>query len=359
MKIAFVFCHPLMYAPYISLYQKVAQEQGCETVIINEHERAGELAKNHIVYKGNYGGNIVNKLRNFLAWRRFVINTLKEQKADKIVFLTPWAPIKLVDKCMTSWKGKYVLDIRDFSSEGASWFRKAEEQVIRNSVFTTVSSKGFFRWLPKSGKYAVAHNMPANIVEDEVCRVFEQDRIRIAYVGLVGYFEQNKSIVEQTKGTRFDVVYSGTLNESCPLEAYCQEHGHGHVTFTGPFNNAQKRQLYDGVDFINAVYGNDSEVVRSALPNKLYDAMIYKIPLLASKGTYLAQIAEEWGIGIGVDTQANDLVEQLERYMANFDREKFVSQCKKLLKVCIEEQAVTHAKIKEFFLNESNTSKIS
>ena len=143
MKIAFVFCHPLTYAPYISLYQKVAAEEGFETVIVNEHEIAEKIGDNHFVYKGNYGGNVFNKIKNYIAWRKFVIKTINEQKADKIVFLTAWAPIKLLDKCMTSWKGKYLLDVRDYSHENTAWFRKSEDKVIRNSYFTTISSKGF------------------------------------------------------------------------------------------------------------------------------------------------------------------------------------------------------------------------
>jgi glycosyltransferase involved in cell wall biosynthesis len=34
-----------------------------------------------------------------------------------------------------------------------------------------------------------------------------------------------------------------------------------------------------------------------ALPNKLYEAMYFQVPIITSKGTYLGELVDEYGIG--------------------------------------------------------------
>jgi succinoglycan biosynthesis protein ExoL len=40
---------------------------------------------------------------------------------------------------------------------------------------------------------------------------------------------------------------------------------------------------------------------RVALPNKLYEAMYFRVPIVASKGTYLAERVLDAGIGYAID----------------------------------------------------------
>ena len=330
--------------PYLSLYKKLILQTGNDYVIINEHELEKDLEEKHITF--NYSGKgALLHIRRYFKWRRFVIENIKKNNVSKIVFLTPWAPIKLVDKCIFDWNKQYVLDIRDYSNENSSWFKKCEEIVIKHSIITVISSKGFLKWLPKNINYTIAHNMPSHYSACKECRSFQNETINISYIGLVGYYPQNCSLVDSTYGTRFRMTFSGAINASCPIEKYCKDHSYFHVSFTGVFNNSEKQSLYSDCDIINAVYGNDSEVVRHALPNKLYDALIYKIPIMAHSGTYLGEVIEDYGVGLAIDVTQPDYMRKIELYVNDFDRNQFVKNCNRLLSIFEEEQSITEKKI--------------
>ncbi len=40
---------------------------------------------------------------------------------------------------------------------------------------------------------------------------------------------------------------------------------------------------------INSIYGNDSLEVTTALPNRLYEACMFKKPIISSRDTYLGE----------------------------------------------------------------------
>jgi len=59
-------------------------------------------------------------------------------------------------------------------------------------------------------------------------------------------------------------------------------------------------KLYGKIDCVFSVYDADMNNVKVALPNKLYEAIYCEIPIIVAKGTYLAELVEEMGVGIAV-----------------------------------------------------------
>lgn len=340
MKIALISCNSIRYMPYLSLYTSLIEKTGNSYIIITDHELEKIDNPLHFVYEGKYGVNILNKIRNYLNWRKFIISTLKKENVEKIVFFTNWPPIKLLDLCITTWKNKYVFDLRDFSNESKRWVRIAERIIILNSIVTVISSKGFLAWLPPIKEYQIAHNMPVEYCPHPDCKSFQNGTITIGYIGMLNYYLQNKRIADATYGTKYKLVYAGSAAKSCTLEQYCKEKNYHHVIFSGVFNNSEKEKLYDGIDLINAVYGNGTEIVRHALPNKLYDCLIYKIPILANKGTYLGRLIEEQGVGLAIDTEDVSFMDYVDEYIRNFDRKCFEKSCDDLLDVFGNEQSM-------------------
>ena len=76
-----------------------------------------------------------------------------------------------------------------------------------------------------------------------------------------------------------------------------------------------------------SVYDADMQNVRVALPNKLYEAVYCEIPLIVAKNTYLAQLVDEWGVGLAVDHKNKDeLVEALHRLQSDQAIDKCIEQ---------------------------------
>ena len=144
------------------------------------------------------------------------------------------------------------------------------------------------------------------------------------------------------------------IAKRCKIKEYIDEKSYANIRFTGPFNNDEKYKLYMDADMINAVYGNDSLIVTTAIPNKLYDALIYRIPIIASEGTFLGEIVSERKIGIAVDAANDNLEDKLDEFWNDFKYDSFEEECERFLKEIINEQNETCKKIKAFMLGGSS-----
>ena len=118
-------------------------------------------------------------------------------------------------------------------------------------------------------------------------------------------------------------------------------------TFKGEFNNKDKPEIYKDIDIINALYGNESLEVQTALPNKLYDAIVFKKPMIVSKGTYLSELVEKYKIGIAVDFKEN-FYEVIEKYINEFNSHEFDKNANILLYKVLCDQKNIKEKVKYF-----------
>ena len=60
-------------------------------------------------------------------------------------------------------------------------------------------------------------------------------------------------------------------------------------------------RLYSNCDIIFSVYNSDMKNVRIALPNKLYESIIARLPIIVSTNTYLQELVEQWKVGFAVN----------------------------------------------------------
>ena len=193
------------------------------------------------------------------------------------------------------------------------------------------------------------HNMPLDF-EKYLLNDWRSDncRIVIGYIGYVNYYQVNTKLIDILRGNpKYALQYSGKIAASCPLKDYVGI-DETDVTFTGPYSNDDKAKLYKQIDMINAIYGSKSLLVTTALPNKLYDAVLYRKPIIAAKGTYLAEIVEAEGIGLAVDIEEDDIISELNKYWDNFDINVFEKNCSTFYKKVELEQNTTIGHIVDF-----------
>lgn len=101
---------------------------------------------------------------------------------------------------------------------------------------------------------------------------------------------------------------------------------------------------------IHSIYGNEELATSALLPNRLYDAVIFKKPLLASPHTYLAQVVEKYNLGAVINLKDPNIVMTLSNYINNFNEQKFLAGSDKFLDLVNSQQKLFLDKIKEFFL---------
>ncbi len=346
-KIAVISNNSLRYSPYVSFYSELLEKNGFEYIIVNKENADYSENNRHHVFKQTKDMLTHSKFKRTIAWYRFVYNEIKDNNVNKVI-VTPTRTALILFPMLLFKKGHFIFDIRDYTNENSFVYRTIEKILLSLSGLVVISSSGFKHWLPKTSTPIVTvHNMPLNATLGSFVERKEERRLRIAYIGLLGYFEINKSLIKKLKDDDvYELQYSGSGDSR--IQEYSNEINAANVYFTGSFCNEDKKKLYENVDMINAIYGNDSLIVTTALPNKLYDAIMYRKPIIASKGTYLGELVEENHIGIAIDVEKDNIKNELNAFWQRFDKEEFVSNCDRMYKNVLKEQNGTIEAILEW-----------
>ena len=72
-------------------------------------------------------------------------------------------------------------------------------------------------------------------------------------------------------------------------------------------------------------------MVRLLLPNRLYDCVLFKKPILVSRGTYLEDVVSKYHLGLAIDVENEDVVTAVEEYLKKFDSAQFDRGCQLFL----------------------------
>ncbi len=141
----------------------------------------------------------------------------------------------------------------------------------------------------------------------------------IGFIGSVRYVNQLKMLVDvvgyMEGQARVFIAGSGPGYEE--INQYVMDKPW--VEMYGPYNYEKEIvSLYQKVDCVYSVYDSKLDNVRIALPNRLYEAIVCELPIIAAKGTALGQFVEEENVGATVSSESpDDLKELLASWVSN------------------------------------------
>lgn len=184
-----------------------------------------------------------------------------------------------------------------------------DKHLIRKSRLTILTSEGFLRYhfgeVKPKNVHVIPNRLSVSLSDSPVVEEKEKCRegLRLAFVGKI----------------RFRTIFSFA-------DIFCRRFPQHEFHFYGLFASEQDRLLFEplkslpncffhgpyktprdlpaiyvGLDWVLAAYDTDYENVRYAEPNKLYEAIYFETPIIVSKGTFLAERVEQWGVGLTVD----------------------------------------------------------
>ena len=321
---------------YVEHYLKKIEENhlSYDSIYFERYSKDTVAKENEILFKEYCptGGSRVKKIGIMSRYASLVRKAADPKKYRGIIVFTTVPSIMLMDILTKKFDGRYILDIRDYTHESISLYKKMVGKIVKHSFRTVISSKGFLSFLPPSDKYTVVHNIGKGFREAEKARGFGRKPVNIGFVGSIRYYKENVKLLEQMKNDPdYRLVYYGTTTLDCDLKSYCEEHGVRNAEFFGKYRNSEKDAIYQNIDLVNSVYGTESTETVTLTPNRLYDAALYKIPIVASKGTFLAQLIENYGLGCSVDLDKENLPEKLNAYIKDFSAKEFTESCGKFL----------------------------
>lgn len=203
-----------------------------------------------------------------------------------------------------------------FSIKGIfdSSLQKLEKRLSKKVALLVLTSRKFYdvhykTFIPPE-KVIEVPNMPNRKAFENYTEKNGGD-FTIGFVGALRYINQMYMLVDVAGELGIKVIFSGAtdLDENGNFQKYCSDKPW--VTFTGRYNFIEDiAKIYGRLDCVYSVYDAANFNVQVALPNKLYEAAICHIPIIVAKNTYLCELVESWGTGIGIEYDNPDQLKE-------------------------------------------------
>lgn len=344
MKVLIVDTVSYNRAPYLKYYIDACENNDIDyDLFLWNRDKEGGIKKERNIYTMNsicpFGGSKLKKLFPMLRYRNALLRIIEENKYTHLILINTLCAVMIARYVLKRYQGKYILDIRDYTYEKINQYKNIEKKLIENSYFTTISSRGFFEFIDRSDKIIINHNISNQNQGDNIVTFNKSLNITIGFVGSVRYPKVNKQLIRAIKNnSRYTLKYIGPEVDGCDLREFCELNNIQNVIFEGEFVNSNKNKIYKSIDVINSLYGDSSLEVTTAIPNRYYDALIFKKPIIASKGTYLAKLVEKNRLGFSIDIMSENFCDILNDYLKSFDENKFIDSCDSELNSIINEQ---------------------
>lgn len=351
MKVCIIGHTERNYLPYMDRYTEFLDANHVDYDIIcwqrEELDIVGD--RNEFNYYAPIPTSTFSKITSYYKYGKFIKSIIKKNKYDKIIVLTSVLAVTLSHFLTKEYSGKYIFDIRDYTFEKFPPYKAIIDKLIRCSAVTAISSKGFMEFLSPSPNIVLNHNIAP--IEPSICTadIKTKQVINIGFIGGVRYYEENAALISKLKNTfKYQLWYIGQPTVGCDLEGYCAENEITNVSFIGKFQNDQKAELYKNIDIVNSIYGDDSLEVTTALPNRLYEACLFKKPILSSKRTFLGEIIDQYGLGLVVDIERDDVLALLNQYVETFDEVAFITGCTRFIEDVARDDLILYDRLKAF-----------
>lgn len=192
--------------------------------------------------------------------------------------------------------------------------------IIKKSKLTIFTSDGF-------AKYYFGDNVPKNIITvpnkvdsrllnipEIEKRIPDFNKLRFGFIGVVRFYTIYNIAILLTKNFPMaEFHFYGKIMESFP-EKMEELSKCGRVFFHGTFVNPDDLpNIYSNIDFVISTYDIRMVNSRYAEPNKIYESMFFRTPIIVSSNSFLADKVEKLGIGFSVNPlDENDVVEKIK-----------------------------------------------
>ena len=289
----------------------------------------------------NASASSFQKALLYLRYRRFVNRILRENDYTHVVLLNTIAGYFSIPAIVKKYKGRYILDVRDYGGEKLPPLGYLSNRLVKNAKMVALSSRYYREFLGHRDEFMLVHNTrpaPDDVIQVCRSRIMSKDSkvLTVAFIGSVSNFmdQHRKLIALLCNDTRFNLLFAGTGAEA--LEPFCKQIGASNVTLSGRFDPSTMFSLYSSVDIVNNLYGNNTPLLDYALSNKLYVAAELGLPILVCPNTAMESETQRFGTGFtvdldGYDRDENSLGDEICAYYHGLDAEEFLRGCDSLI----------------------------
>lgn len=342
MKIALIISANMWYCPYLKIYTDFLDKVAIEYDVISWN-RTGIyepcIQFNHKVISRNS----ILLLLEYIKYSIFVKKTITKNNYEKIILLSPKIGIFLCRFFLRNYHKKYIVDYRDLSIEQRKLFSIPFFKLIKNSYANFISSPGFVKFLPAGIQYNLSHNFDVKIVRD--CleketvlskRITSSGKINILTIGGIRDFSSNSELIsEMSNKEDFFLQFVGKGSAADELAIFAKNINCKNISFEGYYPKEKEGNYIRNSSFLN-IYYPTINTHDSALSNRFYNSLIYKVPMIVTKGGIQGEFVEKYGLGVAIEN-CEDLSFKLKSFYDNVSEKDYVNNCNMLLRSFLED----------------------
>lgn len=346
MKILIIGFSKIKYMPYVNFYLDNTDLKNNEVHLVfwNKDGKSDAAPKNGVILHEfsvpqNDAAPKFSKLGNFLKFRRFTLSVMKKHGFDRIVVFHSVPALLFFDKLLTKYKNRYIFDYRDVTYERFLPFKKAVVCTAKNARAVFVSSEAFYEIIPKSEKTHIIHNLHTDSLSHRLDFKKKAEPLSISFWGFVRQHDFNLKIIKALENDdRFVLNYYGaSLISSAAIKDYCEINGVKNVRIFGEYNPEERCEFAKSAALIHNMYQNDT--TKYAMGNKFYDGLVFRLPLVCTKGSFMGETAEKYGVGIALDPCDPDFADKIYDYYTALDEKAFKESCDAALEKVLKENS--------------------
>ena len=344
MKAAIIAFNNIKYSPYVKTYSDYLDKNNVDYDVIFPDRDGLEENLGNTTYAIKWDKS-KNKFINFLKFRNAALRILKKNNYDFVFVLTTMPAVLLGGYLSRKYKGRYLVDIRDYTYEGVKPYFWLEKRAVRNSACNVISSPGFKKFLPEAD-YLLCHNVSPLYREGKGgdFKSDDGDKIVIGYVGSIVYKSQCLKLIKLVeKDPRFCFHLYGNEGGDSSLKDYLDSNPCDRIKMFGAYAPSEKVGIMKKINILFNAYGNGKMLLDHAISNKLYDGYYMRIPVLTSPKTLMS---EELGdFSYDIDFEKDTSLDGLYEWYKNIDAEAFEKRSVEYLAKVFESQDEFYKKL--------------
>lgn len=298
-----------------------------------------QTIKKHVIYKEANEGNPIGRIGTTIKVLKEALRIIQRSRPQFLyISKTDMLMIGVVYKSFFNKSVKIIYEVSDLHSLVVDkqkdiikkMFSKAlistEKWLCRNISLLVVTSEYFYKYyysnFIEENKLLFIPNTPSSEVFKNFSRR-KNEKFTVGFIGAVRYGKQIEMLIDAAEICDVNVFIAGKGIDYSRIKEYSKNKPHTDLYGEYEYEKEIKR-LYQRVDCIYSVYDASKRNVQIALPNRLYEAIYTKTPIIAARNTYLGNIVESNHIGKTINYNDNsELVNVLSELKNN---EKLISE---------------------------------
>ncbi len=235
------------------------------------------------------------------------------------------------------------------------FLRKKDRSIIRKSLMTVMTSEGFVNYHGLENERENIQLVPNRVNPGLLQLPYTHKNLEAGHlsIGFVGGFRYQSVInFAEVVGKEFSSidfhVFGNIMENKEAIENLDKECNNVHLH--GIFKNPQDMpSVYGQLDLVLATYDATSINAQYAEPNKMYESIFFRVPIIVSKGTFLSEKVNRLGIGYAINGLDKD---EIRTFLSGLTAESIEAKVKNLMAIPQTEAVNENPEMFKYLKNE-------